>query len=120
MTVIRLGVADPPVCHESAAMANADSRTTSGTVPLWRRDTAPSRPGQTHLPEPTEASFRREGGAAVEDTVSPPRSASARERSSDVNITRLSVPLPVMVTVIGIALAIAAGLWRLDARMGAI
>ncbi len=38
-------------------------------------------------------------------------------RSTDVNVTQLQVPLPYMVTIIGICIAIAAGIWRVDSRI---
>ena len=41
----------------------------------------------------------------------------AASRSTDINVTQLQVPLPYMVTIIGICIAIAAGIWRVDSRI---
>lgn len=99
-------------CSESNAMTvHAVERTTSGPVPLLARETGPSEPSNRRLPEPTTPTFRREGGAAVEDIVSPPRDTSARDRATD--LMRATVPLPYLVGVISIALAIAAALWTI-------
>ena len=97
--------------------AHAVESQTSGSVPLWRRDTPPSEPSNRRLPEPTTPMFQREGGAAVEDALSPPRDTNARDRSSDVSITKVSVPLPMQAAVITVALYIASQLWGISARM---
>lgn len=81
-------------------MAHAVDSLTSGAVPLLARDTAPSERRQPELPAPTAPSFRRQGGAAVEDALTPPREV----RSTD--ITKLSIPMPFMLTLIGLVVAI--------------
>jgi hypothetical protein len=87
--------------------AHAVASQTSGTVPLLPRDTAPSRPDNHRLPEPTTLIFRREGGAAIEDTVSPPREGRATDAS------RLSFPLPLTISAVVFAVSIAAGVWKI-------
>lgn len=93
----------------------AHAETTSGPVPLLARSTGPSERRQPELPEPTTPKFRREGGAAVEDALTLPRDASSRDRSSDVSITKVHVPLIMQAAVIGVCLFIASYLWKLDA-----
>lgn len=76
--------------------------TTSGAVPLLRRDTTPSEPEQTHLPGPTAPLFRRQGEAAIEDTVPrPPRVGDA---------TQLSIPILIVIAMLvsGVTAAISA------------
>lgn len=97
-------------------MAHAVDGLMSGPVPLLPKDTSPSRQQATHLPVPTVPIFRLRDGPAIEDTVSPPRAPGAG-RSSDVSITKVSVPLPMQAVVIAVALGIAAQLWGLGSRL---
>ncbi len=80
-------------------MANAvaiDSRRTwRGTAPV-SPETAPSEHEQMHLPASTDPEFRMLSDTAIEDTVSPPRES----RSGEVNITRMSVPLLIVIAVV--------------------
>ena len=50
--------------------------------------------------------------------VEEPNDMTTRPARSTDDVMRLHIPLPYMLTVIGVALAIAAGIWRLDARIG--
>jgi hypothetical protein len=74
--------------------AHAVASQTSGTVPLLPRDTAPSRPDNRRLPEPTTPVSRREGGAAVEDDLTPIREG----RSTDAS--KLSFPLQLVIGIV--------------------
>ena len=49
--------------------------------------------------------------------IEKPDVTRATARSTDINVTQLQVPLPYMVTIIGICIAIAAGIWRVDSRI---
>jgi hypothetical protein len=51
---------------------------------------------------------------SADSDVSPPREA----RITD--ITKVSVPMPFMVTLVGIALAFAAGVWRVESNVSVI
>ena len=84
---------------------------TSGTVPLLGRDTAPSERKQTHLPAPTVPWFRRMVGRAVEDHVSPDKNGNGL---SDVSKTGL--PLPVLFTLGSVLVAGLAAFYGLNAK----
>lgn len=67
------------------------------------------------MPAPTALSFRSVTDGAVEDEpVSPPREIRATD------LSKTSVPLPFMLTIIGLVVAIAAGVWRIDSRVSVI
>ena len=89
----------------------AHAETMSGTVPLVSRDTAPSEHEQP-TPVPTALLFRRQDGAAIEDALTPPRAMS--------DATKLTIPLPYMVTLIVLALGVAAGVWRIENKVSVI
>lgn len=86
------------------------------------RGTAPVSPGtapsehEHHDARAHHAVFRRQDGAAVEDALTP-RSTSARDRASDVSITKVHVPLTMSAGMIGAAIVIAFQLWNLGARI---
>lgn len=82
-------------------------------MPLLARDTIPSEPEHEQMSEPTVRSFRRDAAQPIEAAVSPPREA----RSTDVSITKVSVPLPMQAAIIAAAILIASQLWRLDSSM---
>lgn len=87
-------------------MAYAESQNLSGTAPCVAED-GPSEHEPSILARAHHAVFRRKGGTAVEDTVTPPREA----RSTD--LTRGYVPMPFIVGIVSIALAIAAAVWTI-------
>lgn len=89
----------------------AHAETMSGAGPLLARDPAPSRQQATHLPVPTAGSFRRVRDTAIEDPVSPPREG----RQTD--LTKTSVPLPFMLTIVAAAIAVAMGVWRIESQV---
>lgn len=51
--------------------------------------------------------------------LSPPLTDTMTERRA-TDLTKLSVPLPFMVTIVGLVVAIAAGVWRIDSRVSII
>jgi hypothetical protein len=86
-------------------MAHAVESQTSGPVTLLGRATGPSERRQPELPEPTTPTFRREGGAAIEDTVSPRDERTTHEgRSTD--FSRLIFSLPMVLAIVGTALTV--------------
>lgn len=76
-------------------------------------DTPPAEHEHDQMSVPTIGPFRRDAGPAVEDTVSPPR----EHRSTDVSITKVSVPLPMQAAIIAVALVIASQLWSLGGKV---
>jgi hypothetical protein len=96
------------------------ARNWSGAAPVGKTNAAPSEhesPNDPSPPRPLSA-LGRGGFTATEPDVSPPRSSHARDRATD--LMKATVPLPSMAGLIICALAIAAVMWRLEARLDLI
>lgn len=66
----------------------------SGTAPCGAED-GPGKHEQHTLPVPTAPSFRRQGGPAIEDALSPPR-----EGRRDDDATKMSVPILIFIAML--------------------
>lgn len=75
-------------------------------------NTAPDDREQRELSAPTVSAFRRESGPTVEGARVSPR--------TEPDASKLTIPLPYMVTLITLALGAAAGVWRIENKVSVI